>query len=338
MRRFSHFILSFTLIGVGIGTVQPAGASPGQETQTKKKDEFAKERIVSPKVAERLRLAAQTIRFVKRAVPEAGNQKDSIERTDGNSYKRLRVTRNTNVATRVPALADLAASDHVASRAAVIACTGGGNCNEIAMMSFQYLKGRGVNHTITRAGSEGLDHLFVLIGDLKHDKPSEIVVVDPWVTHPQPLLLTDFKFAHKDHPLQVFNVEKPSTKERGQKSRQARRTMTKALAASFKAKPNKILVAKMDPRMQERKSGEFWQNPHSSQGDIRFSYKVATVVNGETVLRPVKFTHPFAYSSTTTQERHKLLTGSAVRSQKAQEKLQRKRDSKPGKRAFRTAR
>ena len=321
MKSLSPLLLTFTLLSIG------HSADVSADTKTKQKDEFAKERIVSPKVAERLRLAAQAIRFVKRAVPEAGNQLDSLERTGGNSYKRMRVARNTNVVTRVPSMGDLAATDHEASRAAVIACTGGANCNGVSMMSFQYLKGRGVDHQITRVGTKGLDHLFVLIGDLKHDKRSEIVVVDPWVTHPQPLLLTDFLFAGKEHPLQVFNIEKPSNKKRGQKSRQARRTMTKALAASFKAKPNKNLVAKLDPRIQKKKKGEFWKNPFSSRAEMRFRYTVATKVNGKEVLQPVKFTHPFASASTTTQERHKLLTGSAVRSQRAQEKLQRKRDS-----------
>ncbi len=117
---------------------------------------------VSPKVAARLKLAAQAIRFVKRGIPKAGNQHEHIYDTKGNSYYRTQATRSTRIGNRVesPALKTLASKDPLAAKAATIAATGGGNCGEHSVLAMHYLSGLNTGQSLTRAGVHGVDHAF----------------------------------------------------------------------------------------------------------------------------------------------------------------------------------
>lgn len=207
-------------------------------TTTRANELPVKERRVSAKVAERLRLAARALRFVKRAVPYAGNQLPALLATKGNSYFRSEMARELWIPARVPSTQKLADSDKLAAQAAVIACTRGGRCGENAALAFHYLKGLGTNQTITSAGVKGVDHAFVLIGDLKKDPLREIVVVDPWVTKAQPILFSDFVFKKKRSEIEAFDVAQKLTKEEAKRSRQARRTLTRALRKSLKESPH----------------------------------------------------------------------------------------------------
>ncbi len=223
---------------------------------------------VSPKVAARLKLAAQAIRFVKRGIPKAGNQHEHIFDTKGNSYYRTQATRRTNIGSRVesPTLKALAGKDRLAASAATIAATKGGNCGEHSVLAMHYLSGLDTGQTLTRAGVQGVDHAFVLIGDLKNDPLHEIVVVDAWVTNPQPLLYSDFSFKKERSKILTFDT----VKEVGNKTRQARRALTRGLRASFAKRPEPLLK-KVSADHKNLKG--LWYQEHASQKNHKYKIK-----------------------------------------------------------------
>ena len=223
---------------------------------------------VSEKVAARLKLAAQAIRFVKRGIPKAGNQHEHIYDTKGNSYYRTQAARRTNISSRVesPALKSLASKDPLAAKAATIAATSGGNCGEHSVLAMHYLSGLDTGQTLTRAGVEGVDHAFVLIGDLKNDPLHEIVVVDAWVTDPQPLLYSDFSFKKERSKIRTFDV----VKNVGNKTRQARRALTRGLRASFAKRPEPLL--KKTTADHANLKG-LWYQEHASQKNHKYQVK-----------------------------------------------------------------
>jgi hypothetical protein len=235
---------------------------------------------VSPKVAARLKLAAQAIRFVKRGIPKAGNQHEHIYDTKGNSYYRTQATRTTRIGNRVesPALKALASKDPLAAKAATIAATRGGNCGEHSVLAMHYLSGLDTKQTLTRAGVQGVDHAFVLIGDLKNDPLHEIVVVDAWVTNPQPLLYSDFSFKKERSQIRTFDV----VKNVGNKTRQARRALTRGLRASFAKRPEPLL--KKTTADHKNLKG-LWFQEHASNKNHKYQVKGS---NGK--LKPVKLT------------------------------------------------
>jgi hypothetical protein len=225
---------------------------------------------VSPKVAARLKLAAQAIRFVKRGIPKAGNQHEHVYDTKGNSYYRTQATRQTRIGARVesPALKTLASKDPLAARAATIAATSGGNCGEHSVLAMHYLSGLDTKQTLTRAGVQGVDHAFVLIGDLKNDPLHEIVVVDAWVTNPQPLLYSDFSFKKDRSQIRTFDV----VKNVGNKTRQARRALTRGLRASFAKRPEPLLK-KVTADHKNLKG--LWFQEHASTKNHKYKVKGA---------------------------------------------------------------
>jgi len=244
------------------------------------------EREVSPKVAKRLQLAAQAIRFVKRGIPNSGNQQEALLKTQGNSHYRMKLARTTSVGSRTPENAGLAAKDSLAAKSAVIACTSGGNCGENATLALHFLKGLGTGQTLTKAGVEGVDHAFVLIGDLKNDPLHEIVVVDTWVTHSQPLLYTDFVFKKDRAQIRTFETATTKGKAEGNKTRQNRRKMTKALRVSMKKNPSPLMT---QTTAKPNDLPGIWNQPHAA--NYKFSYVTKDASNKTS---RVKFTQAFS--------------------------------------------
>lgn len=245
-----------------------------------------KEREVSPKVAERLRLASQALRFVRKGIPFSGNQQEALLKTQGNSHYRMKLTRSTSVGGRVPEMSGLAAKDRLAATSATIATTCGGNCGENASLALHFLKGLGSKQTFTKAGVQGVDHAFVLIGDIKNDPFHEIVVVDAWVTHPQPLLYSDFVFKKERSLIKTIEVALPTTKAAANETRQARRTMTRGLRKSFKANPSPLMT---QTTTKPNDLPGVWNQSHAA------NYKFKYVVRGESgKLKPVRLTYAFA--------------------------------------------
>jgi hypothetical protein len=142
---------------------------------------------VSAKAAERLQQAQAAIRAVKdKTAGGAGNQLESIASSGGNSSVR---------AQKAKSLVPGAIGNRSASVARAGEIAGGGTCRELASMVYHELLAKGVA-PIRIVKSAGVDHTFVLIGDLDGDKPGDLVAADAWPTLTQACLLTDH-FAFK---------------------------------------------------------------------------------------------------------------------------------------------
>ncbi|MEQ8972635.1 MAG: hypothetical protein RIE73_19840 [Coleofasciculus sp. C1-SOL-03] len=76
----------------------------------------------------------------------------------------------------------IAAENPEALTAALADRLHGGNCGEHAQVAFDYLRVKAVGETINMSAKQGLDHAFVLIGDLPTESDPDIVVADPWPT------------------------------------------------------------------------------------------------------------------------------------------------------------
>jgi len=163
---------------------------------------------VTALAARRLNKARDAINYTKATIPRAGNQTTALTAGNINPYFRLKVMRNEQPPARYghvyPAppywdftsdaartLARNNPADYVKAKARL---AHGGNCGEHADVAYSYLRVNAVGEKIAKCSIDGLDHAFVLIGDLRTwigDSDSEIAVADPWPTQAKATLWED---------------------------------------------------------------------------------------------------------------------------------------------------
>ena len=164
----------------------------------------AVQKEVSATAAQRLRVARDAIRHVKRdVVRHSGNQMDALIETDFNARMRYVVLRNNGFWN----LDDLPRGvEHGQLATAKALHVNGGACYENAMAAYYYLRHKGGPGMRIRKVSVMLhDHAFVLIGD-ESEPDSEWVVADPWPTEAKAVLWVDhFMYTPHRHLLQVDN-------------------------------------------------------------------------------------------------------------------------------------
>lgn len=154
--------------------------------------EHLPEKKVSGKAMSRLAVAADAIAATKKAIQHQGNQVPALKATNMNSYARLRVMRDDRCWEFTTAeSAQLAAMNPEAMIAAKADLAHGGNCGEHAWVAYHYLRLKAGGERIQVSSKEGLDHAFVLIGDLKKEKDNDIAVSDPWPNNPTACLWED---------------------------------------------------------------------------------------------------------------------------------------------------
>ncbi|MEZ4367201.1 MAG: hypothetical protein R2939_13095 [Kofleriaceae bacterium] len=153
--------------------------------------EGLEKKTVAPKVFKRLELAADAIAATKRAIAFQGNQVPALAASNMNSYYRLRVMRDDSCWEMTPEARSLGYQNPEALVAAKADLAHGGNCGEHAWVAYHYLREHAAGETIQRSVKSGLDHAFVLIGDLKAETDGEIVCSDPWVNSPMACLWED---------------------------------------------------------------------------------------------------------------------------------------------------
>jgi hypothetical protein len=176
-------------------------ADPQQEQAERdylkpKAGEQLEEKSVTQKAMARLQVAAGAIAETKRAIPHQGNQVPSLKATNMNSMARLRVMRDDSCWEYTTDLArQLAYENPEADIAAKADLAHGGNCGEHAWVAYHYLRLHAKGEKIQVSQQKDFDHAFVLIGDLKKDKDSDIAVSDPWPNKPTACLWEDH-FAH----------------------------------------------------------------------------------------------------------------------------------------------
>jgi hypothetical protein len=150
----------------------------------------------------RLAAARAGIDHTKQVMSQgAGNQYEALEDTNFNSYFRMAAMRDPECWILDPNLFDLANQYPDALTAAKADLAAGGNCGEHAMVAFDYLRTRG-GHTVNRADKSGLDHAFVILGDIGTDSDADLVVCDPWPTAPTACLWEDH-FGYTPDPGQL---------------------------------------------------------------------------------------------------------------------------------------
>ena len=158
---------------------------------------------VSSKAMGRLGKAEDAIKHTKSVFSYgAGNQKEALEATNFNSYFRLAAMRDSSCWQLTDSVKPIAAANPEALTAAKADLLHGGNCGEHAGVAFDYLRVQAVGETINMSAKQGLDHAFVLIGDVPKESDADIVVADPWPTQATATTWEDH-FAHTSDRTQI---------------------------------------------------------------------------------------------------------------------------------------
>ena len=157
-----------------------------------KPGEHFPEKRVSGKGYSRLAVAADAIAATKAAIANQGNQIPALQATNMNAQYRLKVMRDDRCWEFTNAQAQqLAGANPEAYIAAKADIAHGGNCGENAWVAYHYLRATAKGERIQVSQKDGLDHAFVIIGDVKKEADSDLAVSDPWPNNPTACLWED---------------------------------------------------------------------------------------------------------------------------------------------------
>lgn len=226
-----------------------AGGSVQRKVQLDKEEALPKKEV-SSKAMGRLSSAGAAISYTKSILSfGAGNQEDAIRLSKANSYYRLKAMRDRKSWTLAPGLRALAAQFPNAMTAAKAQLAQGGNCGEHAAIAFDYLR-RVAGCTVNYSQKSGLDHAFVILGDIGKDGDNELAVSDPWPTSPTATLWEDH-FAYTADPSQIIVHSQTQPNERD---------VVQALLAGLKLtkRGQKILEMKKDDKGTDELVDQDW--------------------------------------------------------------------------------
>lgn len=165
------------------------------------------EKQVSQKAYDRLAVAADAIAATKKVIPYQGNQVPALKATNMNSKFRLMVMRDPRCwEYTTPEAQQLAWENQEADVAAKAELANGGNCGENAWVAYHYLRLNAKGQPLQYSAKSGLDHAFVIIGDLKNEKDNEMAVSDPWPNNPTACLWEDH-FAYTPDRSKIENYQ-----------------------------------------------------------------------------------------------------------------------------------
>lgn len=172
------------------------------------------QRLPAKKVASgamrRLEKAKEAIKHTKEVLSfGGGNQYDALKSSNFNSYFRMKAMRDPECWELSGSVRALASQHPDALTAAKADLAKGGNCGEHAQVGFDYLRATAVGETINRCDVEGLDHAFVIMGDVKNESDASLAVCDPWPSAPTACLWEDH-FAHTPDKTKI-NVRRSET-------------------------------------------------------------------------------------------------------------------------------
>ncbi len=138
---------------------------------------------VTGRAGARLGFAKDAIKHTKEVMKfGAGNQAEALRDSNFNAYFRMKVMRDMSCWEMAPSVRAIAMSDRDALTAAMADLAHGGNCGEHAMVAFDYLNTVAKGEVLNRADVEGLDHAFVIMGDIGKEGDADLVLSDPWPT------------------------------------------------------------------------------------------------------------------------------------------------------------
>lgn len=177
-------------VGGTQGTAKDAGAKAGDVVQ------MLPEKKVTSGAMRRLEKAREAIAHTKEVLSfGAGNQYQALKASNFNSYFRMAAMRDPECWEMSDSVRELADQHPDALTAAMGELAKGGNCGEHAMIGFDYLRATAAGETINRCDVEGLDHAFVIMGEVKTEGDGTLAVCDPWPTAPTACVWEDH-FAH----------------------------------------------------------------------------------------------------------------------------------------------
>ncbi|MCP4867372.1 MAG: hypothetical protein GY898_01475 [Proteobacteria bacterium] len=138
---------------------------------------------VTGKAGGRLGHAAKALKHTKEVMKfGAGNQAEALKATNFNSYFRMKVMRDPSCWELAPSVRAIANANRDSLTAAKADLAHGGNCGEHAQVGLDYLNTIAKGETLNRSAVEGLDHAFVIMGDIGKEGDADLVVCDPWPT------------------------------------------------------------------------------------------------------------------------------------------------------------
>ena len=191
---FAQQVADRVVAGQSVEAMLDRIASPGrvQVTQPAVQRRYGGKKEVSSKAMSRIGHAKSAIDHTKKVLSHGGgNQKEALQATNFNSYFRMAAMRDPDCWYLDRELFALARANPSALTAAKADLAQGGNCGEHAAIAFDYLRRNAGGETIHKSAKEGLDHAFVVIGDIRNDADDELVVSDPWPTAPTACLWED---------------------------------------------------------------------------------------------------------------------------------------------------
>ncbi len=147
---------------------------------------------VSGATMKRLTAAKEAIAHTKSVIQfGAGNQYEALKDSNFNSYFRMKAMRDMSCWSLDWSVQSLANKHPNALTAAMADLAGGGNCGEHAQIAYDFLTVSLPGEIINQCDREGLDHAFVIMGDVKGEADSSLTVSDPWPTAPTACLWED---------------------------------------------------------------------------------------------------------------------------------------------------
>ncbi len=226
---------------------------------------------VSANAGARLSKAKSAIEHAKQAFAfGAGNQAEALKGSKFNSYYRMKAMRDPGCWEMAASVRPIAAANPDALTAAKADLAHGGNCGEHAQVAFDYLRVAASGEVINRADKEGLDHAFVLIGDMAKDSDSAIVVSDPWPTKATACVWEDH-FAFTADRAKV-NIRSSMTADGS--------NVKAVIAAGLKLSSRGLQMIQMsmteketDEKVKDGMGGWVWQHEATTKGGHNFDYQ-----------------------------------------------------------------
>ena len=224
---------------------------------------------VSSKAYARLQVAADGIAATKKAIQHQGNQVPALKATNMNSQYRLIAMRDSRCWEYTTAESQqLAYENQEADVAAKADLAHGGNCGEHAWVAYHYLRLHAKGQPIQYSAKSGLDHAFVIIGDVSSEKDNEMAVSDPWPNNPTACLWEDH-FAYTADRSKIQNYESQVADGKSYKA---------AIMAGLKLSAygeQMIQKAASDEETKEKtddwKANHYWN--HDDAASQKFDYK-----------------------------------------------------------------
>ncbi|MFK7927673.1 MAG: hypothetical protein AB8H79_05775 [Myxococcota bacterium] len=165
---------------------------PGRSRRRSLGPADAPEKEVTAQAMTRLTYARAGIDHTKGVLPHgAGNQLEALRDTNFNSYFRMAAMRDMECWELDSSVADLADKNPEALTAAMAELAQGGNCGEHATIAYDFLRMQMGEDTVNMCDKSGLDHAFLILGNVSSDSDSDLAVCDPWPTSPTSCLWED---------------------------------------------------------------------------------------------------------------------------------------------------